>query len=135
MESSSQTQISIPGFSAEQITALTKFMSDTIDAALDKYFGPQHPQQQPITVPKPSQRAVKNEEEESLQQAVSESKRSKQSTGSSSTSKKGTFSTLPHQATKQLCGDVPAHEVSSSNALLSLAYTRFGKELEATGQG
>jgi translation elongation factor EF-G len=131
-------QTSVPGFSAEQVACITKIIEQVLDAALDKRFSPLQSQpQQSITTHK----LAKQEKEEPLLQAVSksttESKRSKQSTGNSNPSKSGgILSTLPNQVTKQLFGDLTCftrrYNVAAS---ASFAYTRFGKDLEATGQG
>ena len=48
-KSAAVTQISIPGFSPEQISALSKLISDAVDQAFNRHFGPlQQPIQQPI---------------------------------------------------------------------------------------
>ena len=53
---STVNQISIPGFSPEQISALSKLISDAVDQAFNRHFGPlqqllQQPTPSPLTQP------------------------------------------------------------------------------------
>ena len=59
-KSAAVTQISIPGFSPEQISALSKLISDAVDQAFDRHFGPLQPIQQPIQQPKDHMQEVEH---------------------------------------------------------------------------
>ena len=112
-------------------------MSDVIDAALDKHFGPLQLQPHQSFETPTSPQLAQQQEEEPLQQLISEKKEentleSKQ--GIVSSAIKGLHSTIPGQTTIQIYGVITASN-SLRTVSLSLAYTRFRKDLEATGQG
>ncbi|KAF6239893.1 hypothetical protein HO173_001501 [Letharia columbiana] len=155
----SSSEITIPGFSAEQVRSITKLIEDVLDKALDKHFDPLPPQQkQSVIAPKPAQPPAQEQEHMPLQQAnvekIAEKTMEKnKSTDSSSPMQTGALSTIPHQATMQNCGD-PSPRLSStplSTSLLAsllasqlasfltfaspLGYIRFAKDMEAIGQG
>ena len=142
------SQITIPGFSAEQVNALATLINDVLDKALDKRFGllPPH-QNHAVTVPQPAQPS-KQEQEPVLQQANTENTAEKAVSSSNAiTVNTGTPSTVPYQTTMQYGRELT---INSSNAsllasflafffaslLASLpSYIRFAKDMEATGQG
>ncbi|KAF6227148.1 hypothetical protein HO133_004773 [Letharia lupina] len=153
------SEITIPGFSAEQVRSITKLIEEALDTALDKRFGPLQPQQkQAVIPPKPAQPPKQEQAHRPLQQANMEKIAEKfteknKSMGSTSPIQSGTLSTIPHQATMQNCGD-PSPRLSSnplSTSLLAsllasqlaslltfaspLGYIRFAKDMEAIGQG
>ncbi|KAF6228592.1 hypothetical protein HO173_011827 [Letharia columbiana] len=138
------SQISLPGFSAQQVSSLTVLIQHVLNQAFKQHFGPLPLQQkQSVIVPKPAQPPKQ-------QQATTEKIMEKnKSMGSSSPIQAGTLSTIEHQATMHNCGE-PSSRLSNTpvfatplasllTSLLALAsppdYIRFAKDMEAIGQG
>ncbi|KAF6236553.1 hypothetical protein HO173_005334 [Letharia columbiana] len=149
------SQISLPGFSAQQVSSLTVLIQHVLDQAFKQHFGPLPPQQkQSVITPKPAQPSEQEQKHKPLQQATAENIAEKimeknKSMDSSSPIQAGTLSTIEHQATMHNCGE-PSSRLSNTpvfatplasllTSLLALAsppdYIRFAKDMEAIGQG
>ena len=70
---STVNQISIPGFSPEQISALSKLISDAVDQALDRHFGPL--QQPDLTSPIKKKRNQKTRQQYKKKKAQAQAQR------------------------------------------------------------
>ena len=147
------SEITISGFSAEQVRSITKLIEEALDTALDKRFGSLQPQQkQAVIPPKPAQPPKQEQAYRPLQQANMEKIAEKfteknKSMGSTSPIQSGALSTIPHQATMQNCGDpsprlnsaplstLPLAFLLTSQLASPLGYIRFAKDMDAIGQG
>ena len=142
------SQISIPGFSAEQVAPLAKLMKDMIDSALDKRFGPLPPPQpnQAVTMPKSAQPSKQKQEQQAIGEDNAESTAESISCLASSRSDNmSLLSTISHSNAKQICRE-SAFCVSNASFLVSfsdlfsafvslLKYIRHAEGMETTGQG
>ena len=67
------SQISLPGFSAQQVSSLTVLIQHVLDQAFKQHFGPLPPQQkQSVITPKPAQPSEQEQKHKPLQQATAE---------------------------------------------------------------
>ncbi|CAD6590685.1 MAG: hypothetical protein ASARMPRED_004967 [Alectoria sarmentosa] len=157
-------QISLPGFSAEQIDSLTILIQHVLDEALDKRFGPLPPQQKESMTPKSAQPSEQKQAHQPLQQTIAENSAenitedftenvTKNVTENvivniNGPVKTGLLSTISHQTVIQICRE-PSSCLSSALYLASLfafflafgsplgsplGYIRHAEDMKTTGQ-
>ena len=139
--------LSIPGFSAEQVNALTKLMKEMLDRAFEKHFDPLSPQ------PNQAQQTIA---EDSLESTTKKRRRRKKKSTVSSSNPVNTspLPTIPRLRTMSTCREFTsclstarvqytsnlaplfASQHTSLFALASpLSYIRHAKDMKATDQG
>ena len=126
----------ITGFTSEQVSFLTAHIQCILDESLNKYFrSPQQPLQQPITKQKKKQKKNQKTRKQYKRRILQSIAESTQCRITKNPRNSGFLSTILHPASKQFYGGDTLPDLLGNAVPRLLAYIRFGKHLEASGEG